>query len=357
MNYTLTKAKAKELIENKLSHFFGVTTENASYEQYYRAVAMILCEMMGEGRADFTQRADKAGTKRVYYLSMEFLMGKSLRNNLYNLNLQKTFTSALKDFGVNIEKLYDCEPDAGLGNGGLGRLAACYLDGLATQEYPARGYSILYEYGIFKQKLIDGWQTELPDNWLPGGDVWLMPREESTVEICFEGRVEEIWEDHYHHVELKDYTSIQAVPYDMFVAGKDGKGISVLRLWTAKAPGLDMTLFNQGDYMRAMEKNAMAEVISKVLYPADNHPEGKSLRLRQQYFFVSASIQDIIHHHLRQYDTLDNLGEKVAIHVNDTHPTLAIPELMRIMLDECGYGWDDAWNIVTKTVATQTIQL
>ena len=351
MNYTLTKAKAKELLENKLSHFFGVTPEKASYEQYYRAVSMILCEMMGEGRADFTERADKAGTKRVYYLSMEFLMGKSLRNNLYNLNLQKTFTSALKDFGVNIEKLYDCEPDAGLGNGGLGRLAACYLDGLATQEYPARGYSILYEYGIFKQKLIDGWQTELPDNWLPGGDVWLMPREESTVEICFEGRVEEIWEDHYHHVELKDYTAIQAVPYDMFVAGKDGKGISVLRLWTAKAPGLDMALFNQGDYLRAMEKNAMAEVISKVLYPADNHPEGKSLRLRQQYFFVSASIQDIIHHHLRQYGTLDNLGEKVAIHVNDTHPTLAIPELMRIMLDECGYGWDDAWNIVTKTVA------
>ena len=351
MNYTLTKAKAKELIENKLSHFFGVTTENASYEQYYRAVAMIIGEMMGEGRADFTQRAEKAGAKRVYYLSMEFLMGKSLRNNLYNLNLQKTFTSALKDFGVNIEKLYDCEPDAGLGNGGLGRLAACYLDGLATQEYPARGYSILYEYGIFKQKLIDGWQTELPDNWLPGGDVWLMPREESTVEICFEGHVEEIWDQQYHHVELKDYTAIQAVPYDMFVAGKDGKGISVLRLWSAKAPGLDMALFNQGDYMRAMEKNAMAEVISKVLYPADNHPEGKSLRLRQQYFFVSASIQDIIHHHLRQYDTLDNLADKVAIHVNDTHPTLAIPELMRIMLDECGYGWDDAWNIVSKTVA------
>ncbi len=351
MNYSLTKAKAKELVENKLSHFFGVTPENASYEQYYRAVAMIISEMMGEGRADFTKRADKAGTKRVYYLSMEFLMGRSLRNNLFNLNLQKVFTSALKDFGVNIDKVYECEPDAGLGNGGLGRLAACYLDGLATQEYPSRGYSILYEYGIFKQKLVDGWQTELPDAWLPGGDVWLMPREESTVEVCFEGHVEEIWDDHYHHVELKDYTAIQAVPYDMFVAGKDGKGISVLRLWTAKAPGLDMALFNQGDYMRAMERNAMAEVISKVLYPADNHPEGKSLRLRQQYFLVSASVQDIIHHHLRQYGTLDNLADKVAIHINDTHPTLAIPELMRIMLDECGYGWDDAWNIVTKTVA------
>lgn len=351
MNYTLTKAKAKELIENKLSHFFGVSTENASYEQYYRAVAMIVSEMMGQGRAEFTKRAEKAGAKRVYYLSMEFLMGRSLKNNLFNLNLQSTFTAALKDFGINMEKLYDCEPDAGLGNGGLGRLAACYLDGLATQEYPARGYSILYEYGIFKQKLVDGWQTELPDEWLPGGDVWLMPREESAVEVQFEGHIEESWDNHYHHVELKDYTPIQAVPYDMFVAGKDGKGISVLRLWTAKAPGLDMALFNQGDYMRAMERNAMAEVISKVLYPADNHPEGKSLRLRQQYFLVSASVQDIIHHHLRQYGTIDNLADKVAIHINDTHPTLAIPELMRILLDECGYGWDNAWNIVINTVA------
>ncbi len=351
MNYTLTKAKAKELIENKLSHFFGVSTENASYEQYYRAVAMIVSEMMGQGRAEFTKRAEKAGAKRIYYLSMEFLMGRSLKNNLFNLNLQSTFTAALKDFGINMEKLYDCEPDAGLGNGGLGRLAACYLDGLATQEYPARGYSILYEYGIFKQKLVDGWQTELPDEWLPGGDVWLMPREESAVEVQFEGHIEESWDNHYHHVELKDYTPIQAIPYDMFVAGKDGKGISVLRLWTAKAPGLDMALFNQGDYMRAMERNAMAEVISKVLYPADNHPEGKSLRLRQQYFLVSASVQDIIHHHLRQYGTIDNLADKVAIHINDTHPTLAIPELMRILLDECGYGWDNAWNIVINTVA------
>ncbi len=351
MNYSLTKAKAKELIENKLSHFFGVSTDNASYEQYYRAVAMIVTEMMSRGRADFTKRAEKAGSKRIYYLSMEFLMGRSLRNNLFNLNLQNTFTAALKDFGINIENIYDCEPDAGLGNGGLGRLAACYLDGLATQEYPARGYSILYEYGIFKQKLIDGWQTELPDAWLPGGDVWLVPREESSVEIKFEGRVEDTWDAHYHHVELKDYTAIQAVPYDMFVAGKDGKGVSVLRLWTAKAPGLDMALFNQGDYMRAMERNAMAEVISKVLYPADNHPEGKSLRLRQQYFLVSASVQDIIHNHLRRYGTLDNLADKAAIHINDTHPTLAIPELMRIMLDECGYGWDNAWNIVINTVA------
>ena len=257
----------------------------------------------------------------------------------------------LSDYGVKLESLYACEPDAGLGNGGLGRLAACYLDGLATQGYPARGYSILYEAGIFKQKLVDGWQTELPDFWLPGGDVWLVPHEESALEVRFEGEVHDSWDNQFHHVELVNYKPVQAVPYDMYVAGKDGKGISVLRLWSAKAPALDMSLFNQGDYMRAMEQNAMAEVISKVLYPADNHPEGKSLRLRQQYFLVSASVQDIVHRHLRVYGTMDNFAEKAAVHINDTHPTLAVPELMRILLDECGYGWDDAWKIVTNAIA------
>ena len=351
MDYSLTKKRAKELIENKLSHFFGLSHETASYEHFYRAVALILRDMMAEGRADFTKQAEKAGAKRVCYLSMEFLMGRSLKNSLYNLNLEKVFESALKDFGIKLDRLYDCEPDAGLGNGGLGRLAACYLDGLATQGYPARGYSILYEYGIFKQKIVDGWQTELPDFWLPGGDVWLVEREESAVEVRFDGRVNDWWDEHYHHVEQVDYTPIKAVPYDMFVAGKDGKGVSVLRLWSAKAPGFDMDLFNQGNYLRSVEQNAMAEVISKVLYPADNHPEGKSLRLKQQYFLVSASVQDIVRHHLRVYGTVDNLAEKTAIHINDTHPTLVIPELMRILLDECGYGWDDAWNIVTATVA------
>ncbi len=351
MNYSLTKKKAKELVEAKLSHFMGVTPDEATNEQYYKAISLIVRDMMSEGRAEFTADAEKKGTKRVYYLCMEFLMGRSLKNNLYNLNLTDVFESVLGDYGVKLDSIYECEPDAGLGNGGLGRLAACYLDGLATQGYAARGYSILYEAGIFKQKLVDGWQTELPDFWLPGGEVWLVPHEESALEVRFDGEVVDSWENQFHHVEIVNYNSVKAVPYDMYVSGKDGKGISVLRLWAAKAPALDMTLFNQGDYMRAMERTAMAEVISKVLYPADNHPEGKSLRLRQQYFLVSASIQDIVHKHLRTYGTLDNLHEKVAIHINDTHPTLAIPELMRIMLDECGYGWDDAWNIVTKTVA------
>ena len=351
MNYSLTKKQAKELVESKLAHFIGVNPEEATNEQFYKAIALIVRDMMSQGRAEFSKEGSKKGTKRVYYLCMEFLMGRSLKNNLYNLNLTKVFESVLKDYGVKLDGIYDCEPDAGLGNGGLGRLAACYLDGLATQGYVAKGYSILYEYGIFKQKLVDGWQTELPDFWLPGGEVWLVPHEEQAMEIKFEGEVRDVWENQYHYVEIENPTVIQAVPHDMCVAGKDGKGVSVLRLWAAKAPGLDMALFNQGDYMRAMERNAMAEVISKVLYPADNHPEGKSLRLRQQYFLVSASIQDIVQHHLREFGTMDNFAEKVAIHVNDTHPTMAIPELMRIMLDECGYGWDEAWNIVSNTVA------
>lgn len=351
MNYSLTKAQAKQLLESKLSHFIGVNPEEATNEQYYKAVSLIVRDMMSQGRTEFSKEASKKGSKRVYYLCMEFLMGRSLKNNLYNLNLTKTFESALKDFGVKLDALYECEPDAGLGNGGLGRLAACYLDGLATEGYCAKGYSILYEYGIFKQKLVDGWQTELPDFWLPGGEVWLVPHEESAYEVNFEGEIKESWDGSFHHVEIENPNTIYAIPYDMHVAGKDGKGVSVLRLWSAKAPGLDMSLFNQGDYMRAMERNAMAEVISKVLYPADNHPEGKSLRLRQQYFLVSASVQDIVKHHLREFGTMENFSDMVAIHINDTHPTMAIPELMRILLDECGYSWDDAWNIVTKTVA------
>ncbi|MDD6275225.1 MAG: glycogen/starch/alpha-glucan phosphorylase [Clostridia bacterium] len=351
MNYKLTKKEAKELIQNKLSHNFGVSPEEATYEHYYKAVALILKDMMMHGRKEIHNEAKHSDSKKVCYLCMEFLMGRSLKNNLFNLNLTNTMQSALADFGIKLESLYECEPDAGLGNGGLGRLAACYLDGLASQGYYAKGYSILYEYGIFKQKLVDGWQTELPDFWLPGGEVWLVPRDEETVDVKFEGWVEEHWDNQYHQVEQRDCKIVKAVPYDMYVSGKDGKSISVLRLWSAKAPGLDMDMFNQGDYMRAMEQNSMAEVISKVLYPSDNHPEGKSLRLRQQYFLVSASIQDIINSHLRVYGRIDNLAQQVAIHINDTHPTLAIPELMRILLDECGYGWDEAWKIVTDTVA------
>lgn len=348
-NYTITKLS--DMLEKKLSHNFGVSPDQASDEIFYKACVLVLLDIMGERRAKFRDKVDEQGAKTVYYLSMEFLMGRSLKNTLYNLDLTETMRKALSKFKVNLDKLYDFEPDAGLGNGGLGRLAACFLDGLSTGGYSAYGYCIKYELGIFRQKLVDGWQTEMPDFWLPGGSVWLEHRPSFAVDVHFDGYIDEWWDNGYHHVEHKDYDNVRAVPYDLKIAGKDGKTVNVLRLWSAECEDFNMSAFNQGDYVRALEQRANAEAISKVLYPEDNHAEGKSLRLRQQYFLVSASIQDILARHMRRYNTLENLPEKVAIHINDTHPTLAIPELMRLLLDECGYSWEKSWDIVTKTVA------
>ena len=350
MKTALTTQQAKKLITDKLSHYHGVSAENATDEQFYSAVSMIIRDKLSEMNVEFNKAARKQDTKKIYYLSMEFLMGRSLKNNLYNLGLVDVFEEALASMDVKLDNLYEIERDAGLGNGGLGRLAACYLDGLATNGFQSMGYSIKYEAGIFKQKLVDGWQTELPDLWLPSGEVWLVPRNERAREIYFEGRIEESWDGDYHHINHVDANVITALPCDMYVSGK-GKGISRLRLWTAKKPEFDYDTFRQGKYAKALEESAMADAISKVLYPDDQTPEGKSLRLRQQYFLVSASVQDIIQRHLTEFGTLDNLPEKIAIHVNDTHPTMVIPELMRIMLDECGYEWDKAWSIVTRTVA------
>ncbi len=350
----MAKATVKELSEKialKLSHNFGLSTEEAGDDSFYKATALVLMDMMREQRKDFKDKVSEKESKIVYYLSMEFLMGRTFKNTVFNLGIEKNLKEALKGFGVKIENLYELEPDAGLGNGGLGRLAACFLDGLTYGNYPAMGYCIKYEFGIFRQKLVDGWQTEMPDFWLPGGSVWLQPRPSLAVEVKFDGYVNEAWYDNHHSVKHEGYTSVKAVPYDLMVAGKGGKAVNVLRLWSAEAPEIDMAAFNQGDYVRALERQAMSEVISKVLYPEDNHIEGKSLRLRQQYFLVSASIQDILARHLRKFGTLDNLPEKAAIHINDTHPALVIPELMRHLLDECGYTWDKAWDIVTRTTA------
>ena len=347
--YTATALAS--MIERKLSHNFGVTPSQASDELFYKACVLVLLEIMNDRRAEFKKSVDEQEAKTVYYLSMEFLMGRSLKNNLYNLDLTDTMSKALAKFKVKLDNLYDFEPDAGLGNGGLGRLAACFLDALSTGSYPAMGYCIRYELGIFRQKLVDGWQTEMPDFWLPGGGVWLEQRPTSAVDVNFDGKINEWWDGSYHHIEHTGYHTVHAIPYDLMVAGKDGKTVNVLRLWSAECQDFDMSAFNQGDYVRALEQRAMTETISKVLYPEDNHIEGKSLRLRQQYFLVSASVQDILNRHLRKYNTLDNLPDKVAIHINDTHPTLSIPELMRFLLDECGYGWDKAWDLVTRTVA------
>ncbi len=351
MDYNLSVSEIKTALKDTLSQNFAVSVSDATNEEYYKALALVVRELLAKGRAEFIESADKTQTKKIYYLCMEYLLGRSLRNNLFNLGLEKNVRTALDEMGIKLDSIYDVEPDAGLGNGGLGRLAACFLDGLATLEYPTMGYSLRYEYGIFRQKLVDGWQTELPDFWLPGGQVWLQRAPEHSYEVHFGGYVEEQWHDEFHSVVHKDYSTVTAVPYDICVSGYDGKAVSLLRIWKAENNKFDMNLFNSGNYLRAMEESSMSEVITKVLYPEDNHDDGKLLRLSQQYFLVSASIQDIIRRHLFTYSTLDNLPKLAAIHLNDTHPVLAIPEMMRVMLDECGYGWDEAWDIVQKTVA------
>ena len=346
-----TKKEFDKMLRDKLTSEYAVSLEVASAVQIYRALAMITREIMSDRQKVFQAKTLGSGHKQVYYLCMEFLMGRSLRTNLFNLGINEVAEQVLADADIRIDQIYDQEPDAGLGNGGLGRLAACYLDGMATDCIPGTGYSILYEYGIFKQKIVDGWQQEAADNWLPGGQVWIKSHPDQAQEIRFDGQAIETWDGGFHHVKYENYNSVMAVPNDMYVAGYNSQGVSKLRLWQAKAPSFDMSSFNAGNYSTAISQSASAELISKVLYPNDNHTEGKILRLRQQYFFSAASIADILGIHLSQYGTLDNLPDKVAIQLNDTHPTLAIPEMMRILLDECSYEWDAAFDICRRTFA------
>ena len=346
-----TKREFEKLLKDKLMSECNVTLDMASADQIYRCLAMITRQIMSDRQKQFQSKVLGEGKKQVYYLCMEFLMGRSLRTSLFNLGLNEVAESVLADADVKIDTIYEQEPDAGLGNGGLGRLAACYLDGMATDCIPGTGYSILYEYGIFKQKIVDGWQQETADNWLPGGQVWIKSHPDQAQEIRFDGQAIETWEGGFHHVKYENYNSVIAVPNDMYVAGYGSNGVSKLRLWQAKAPSFDMSSFNAGNYNTAISHSASAELISKILYPNDNHTEGKILRLRQQYFFSAASIADILQNHLNQYGTLDNLADKVAIQLNDTHPTVAIPEMMRILLDECSYEWDAAFNICRKVFA------
>ena len=346
-----TKREFEKMLKDTLMSECNVTLEAASADQIYRCLASITRQLMSDRQKKFQSKVLGEGKKQVYYLCMEFLMGRSLRTSLFNLGLNDVAESVLADAGVKIDTIYDQEPDAGLGNGGLGRLAACYLDGMATDCIPGTGYSILYEYGIFKQKIVDGWQQETADNWLPGGQVWIKSHPDQAQEIRFDGQAIETWEGGFHHVKYENYNSVIAVPNDMYVAGYGSQGVSKLRLWQAKAPSFDMSSFNAGNYNTAISQSASAELISKVLYPNDNHTEGKILRLRQQYFFSAASIADILQNHLNQYGTLENLPDKIAIQLNDTHPTLAIPEMMRILLDECSYDWDAAFDICRKVFA------
>ena len=352
MNH-MTEKDTLALIKSKLSRYFGVSPKEATKEQIYKSVVMCVRDILLEKRSAFNKEYRTKNGKRVYYLCMEFLLGQSLKNNTYNLSIQDVLNKVLKEeFDCSLEELYDLEPDAGLGNGGLGRLAACFMDALASQNYPAMGYSIRYEYGLFKQKIVDGWQMELPDVWLPGGEVWLTQRHDKTFKVKFDGHIEEFWTENGLKIAHYDAKEIEAVAYDMMISGKDSKAVSVLRLWKAQnIRDFDMKTFSQGDYIQSMQEDNEADLISKVLYPSDNHFEGKSLRLKQQYLLVSAALQDIVSDHIKRYGDLSTLPEKAAIHINDTHPALCVPELMRILMDEHNFTWDDAWSIVTRTVA------
>ena len=348
-NYT--KAQLTELIIGKLNRNFGRDLEDATTQHMFKACALVLRDIMSRHQMETGNKVWEGQKRQVHYLSLEFLMGRSLEKNAYNLGLLDTLSEALEDMGYSAGDLFEAEPDAGLGNGGLGRLAACYLDSMTSLEIPATGYSICYELGMFKQKIIDGKQVELPDNWLGMGDAWLITKMDEAEEVRFGGWVEDRWVNGQNKPEHVGYTTVMAIPRDMEIAGYKTNHTNTLRLWDAKSPvPVDMSLYSRGEYLKAVEQQAMAEVIAKVIYPADDHYEGKSLRLKQQYFFVSATVQSIVRKHRAQYGTLRNFHQKHVIQINDTHPTLVIPELMRILLDQEGYTWDEAWHIVSNTV-------
>ena len=350
MKGQISRDEVRSAIEDKLCAHFGVTGGEATDAQLFQATAIVIREIMSRL---LVAEDPRHAVKDVHYMSMEFLMGRSLMKNAFNLGISEAVTGALEDMGRNASDIFEAEPDAGLGNGGLGRLAACYMDSMSTLGLEATGYSICYELGIFKQKFTNGKQTEVADDWRIAAESWLVPRYEDAVEVRFGGQVSPHWDNFGHYTaEYTGYTAVIAVPRDMLIAGYGGKEINYLRLWDAKSPNsLDMYLFSEGEYVKSMEQRTMAEVITKVLYPADEHIEGKTLRLKQQYFFVSATSQDIVRKHMRKWGDIKSFAQHHTIQINDTHPTLIIPELMRIFMDEHGMGWEEAWDIVKNSVA------
>lgn len=346
---TNTKPNMKALISDKLNAHFGIKAEDASADQVFCVCAILLREMASKKRAAFNETRDR----EIHYLSMEFLMGRSLAKNAFNLGVLDELTEALGELGFNASDVFESEPDAGLGNGGLGRLAACYMDSMSSLNLPATGYSLCYELGLFRQEIRNGRQIERSDRWTLSADNWLVPDYDDSVEVRFGGYVEENWDyTGKCTTTIKDYTSVLAVPRDMLITGYNTDRVNLLRLWEARSPSsIDMNLFSGGEYVKSMEKRTMAEVITKVLYPADEHIEGKILRIKQQYFFVSATAQSIVKAHRAKYGTVRNFADHHVFQINDTHPTMIIPELMRIFMDEDGLGWDEALDIVSKCVA------
>lgn len=336
-------------IEDKLGAHFGKKPQEASPSEFFCVCAMLLREISSRNFV----HSDRKDTRHIHYLSMEFLMGRSLTKNAFNLGILEEVSEALREMGVEPSDILETEPDAGLGNGGLGRLAACYMDSMATLGLPATGYSLCYELGMFCQKIIDFKQVEIADSWTISADSWLVPCYEDAVEVRFGGKCEENWDfGGKCNTAIKDYQSVLAVPRDMLISGYKTNCVNTLRLWDAKSPkSLDMRLFSSGEYVKSMEQRTMAEVITKVLYPADDTTEGKILRIKQQYFFVSATAQSVVKKQRKEYGDVRSFAQHHVFQINDTHPTMIIPELMRIFMDEDGLGWDEALSIVSHCVA------
>jgi len=345
----ISKNSIKMAIEDKLGAYFGKKAQEASSSEFFCACAMLLREINSRRHVN----SNRQETRHIHYLSMEFLMGRSLAKNAFNLGILDELYAALSEMGMDASDIFESEPDAGLGNGGLGRLAACYMDSMATLDLPATGYSLCYELGMFCQKIIDFNQVEVADSWTISADSWLVPCYEEAVEVHFGGQCEETWDfGGKCNAVVKDFTTVLAVPRDMLISGYETDSVNTLRLWDAKSPkSLDMRLFSSGEYVKSMEQRTMAEVITKVLYPADDTTEGKILRIKQQYFFISATAQSVVKKHRKLYGDIRNFAEHNVFQINDTHPTMVIPELMRIFMDEDGLGWDEALQIVSNCVA------
>ena len=354
INPRFEKEAFKKDVEQNVKQLFRKTVDEASQQELYQAVSYVVKDAIIDDWIATQKQYEKDDPKIVYYMSMEFLLGRALGNNLINMTAYKEVKEALEEMGLNLNELEDQEPDPALGNGGLGRLAACFLDSLASLGYAAYGCGIRYRYGMFKQKIKDGYQVERPDNWLKNGNPFELRRPEYAKEVRFGGNIRVEYDDKTGDIRFKqeNYESVLAVPYDYPIVGYDNHIVNTLRIWDAE-PIVDFQLdsFDRGDYHKAVEQQNLAKTIVEVLYPNDNHYAGKELRLKQQYFFVSASLQAALTKYKKHHDDIHKLPEKMTIQMNDTHPTVAVAELMRLFLDEEGLGWDEAWEITTKTCA------
>lgn len=349
---TFDKEAIKKSIIDNVKNQFRKTIDEATPQQVYQAVAYAVKDVIIDNWIATQKTFDDLKVKKVYYLSMEFLMGRALGNNIINLGEQKEIREALEELGFDLNAIEDQEPDPALGNGGLGRLAACFLDSLATLGYPAYGCGIRYHYGMFKQKIENGYQIEVPDEWLKNGYPFEIRRAEYATEVKFGGYVKTVWNGQRNVFVQEGYQSVLAVPYDMPIVGYGNNVVNTLRIWDAQPINtFSLTAFDKGDYQKAVEQENLAKNLVEVLYPNDNHYAGKELRLKQQYFFNSASLQVAIKKFKEQNEDIHMLPEKVVFQMNDTHPTVSVAELMRILLDEEHLEWEDAWDITTRCLS------